>query len=253
MSLNIALRHVTHSPRRPGRLSLLSRDQAPPATGPHPVVSKYLSRFRALCGLRNLARPGGGPRRHCDAARYSYLLVSAQLAAALVAAGSALLAVVMSTWTVALQRRQSARVAEIDFRRRQLNDLYGPIYMRLWTTFKLRALLPTVNADGTPWSLGDHIEQTQAGTDAALKDAFGEMLTIGEEVEQLLIGNSGLFIAFPPPPSYGQLIAYSRLLRLAWQNGKDQPALFLLLFFAMAIVAYGIVQLVNRAKPAQSA
>jgi hypothetical protein len=148
--------------------------------------------------------------------------VSAQLAAALVAAGSALLAVVMSTWTVALQRRQSARVAEIDFRRRQLNDLYGPIYMRLWTTFKLRALLPTVNADGTPWSLGDHIEQTQAGTDAALKDAFGEMLTIGEEVEQLLIGNSGLFIAFPPPPSYGQLIAYSRLLRLAWQNGKDQ-------------------------------
>ena len=48
------------------------------------------------------------------------------------------------------------------------------------------------------------------------------MLTIGEEVEQLLIGRSGLFIAFPPPPSYGQLIAYSRLLRLAWQDGKDQ-------------------------------
>lgn len=48
------------------------------------------------------------------------------------------------------------------------------------------------------------------------------MLAIGEETEQLLIGKSALFIAFPPPPSYGQLIAYSRLLRLAWQNGKDQ-------------------------------
>ena len=140
----------------------------------------------------------------------------------MVAAGSAVLAAVMSTWAVALQRRQSAKATEIDFLRRQLNDFYGPIYMRLWTTFKLRALLPTVNADGTPWSLGGHIEQTQAGSDAALKDAFGEMLTIGEEVEQLLIGKSGLFIAFPPPPSYGLLIAYTRLLRLAWQNGKDQ-------------------------------
>ena len=29
-------------------------------------------------------------------------------------------------------------------------------------------------------------------------------------------------MTFPPPPSYGQLIAYSRLLRLAWQDGKDQ-------------------------------
>ena len=91
------------------------------------------------------------------------MLVSAQLAAAVVAAGSAVLAAVMSTWAVARQRRQSAKAAEVDFLRRQLNDLYGPIYMRLWTTFKLRALLPTVNADGTPWSLGGHIEQTQAG------------------------------------------------------------------------------------------
>jgi hypothetical protein len=148
--------------------------------------------------------------------------MSAQLAAAVVAAGSALLAAVMSTWTVTLQRRRSAKAAEIDFLRRQLNDLYGPIYMRLWTTFKLRALLPTVNEDGTPWILGGHIEQTQAGPDTSLKDAFKEMLAIGEETEQILIGKSGLFIAFPPPPSYGQLIAYSRLLRLAWQNGKNQ-------------------------------
>jgi len=148
--------------------------------------------------------------------------MSAQLAAAVVAAGSALLAAVMSTWTVTLQRRQSAKAAEIDFLRRQLNDLYGPIYMRLWATFKLRALLPTVNADGTPWILGGHIEETQAGPDRSLKDAFEEMLSIGDEVEELLIGKSGLFVVFPPPTSYGQLIAYSRLLRLAWQNGKDQ-------------------------------
>ena len=140
----------------------------------------------------------------------------------MVAAGAAVLAAIMSTWTVALQRRQSAKAAEIDFLRRQLNDLYGPIYMRLWTTFKLRALLPSVNADGTPWHLGGHIEQTQAGSDAALKETFKALLAVGEEVEQLLIGKSGLFIAFPPPPSYGQLIAYSRLLRLAWQDGKDQ-------------------------------
>jgi len=132
------------------------------------------------------------------------------------------LAAVMSTWTVTLQRRQSARTAEIDFLRRQLNDLYGPIYMRLWATFKLRTLLPTVHADGTPWNLGGQIEHTQVGSDATMKDAFREMLTIGEEVEQLLMGKAGLFIAFPPPPSYGQLIAYSRMLRLAWQHGKNQ-------------------------------
>ena len=148
--------------------------------------------------------------------------ISAELAAAGIAAAAAILAALMSTRTVLLQRRHATDTAEVELRRRQLNDLYGPIVMRSLVVARLRNLMPSQNPDGTPWLLGAHIEEVQSGQDEMLKDAYREMIDIGREVEHLLTSQTGLLLTFPPPPSFGQAITYSRLLRLAWTHGKNQ-------------------------------
>jgi hypothetical protein len=95
--------------------------------------------------------------------------------------------------------------------------------MRLVATSRLRQLLPAQRSDGSRWRLGEHIEEIQATENDAFY-AFREMITIGEEVVELLLTKSGLYVNFPPPDSADQFIAYVKLLRVASDQGHNQSA-----------------------------
>jgi len=66
------------------------------------------------------------------------------------------------------------------------------------------------------------LREIHSGSDRSAIDAVAEMLTIGEEIESLLLAHSGLFVTFPPPPTYAELMTYTRMLRIAWRRGEDQ-------------------------------
>jgi hypothetical protein len=149
-------------------------------------------------------------------------LRSPQFWAAGLAALAALLAAYMSIRSARVQHLRAHRQSEIDFRRQQLNELYGPIYMRHVARIGLWKFLPGENADGSRWLLVDHIQEVKTGGDAIATSAIFEILRLNDEIENLLVTKSGLYNRFPGPQSFSDFVAHCRLLKVCWEQGVNQ-------------------------------
>lgn len=150
-------------------------------------------------------------------------LTSPQFLAACVAAIAALTAAGISWFSGRKQRRQSDQHREIDFRRAQLNELYGPLVMWREASKRTRDLLPH-EVDGKEWRLVDHIEEVRDGEHADWEAAVEQILQISKEVETLLTTKAGLFENLPPREGYTLFLAHAGRLRLYWERGRNQPA-----------------------------
>lgn len=149
---------------------------------------------------------------------------SPQFLAACVAAAAALAAAAISWFSGRKQRRQSDQHREIDFRRAQLNELYGPLIMWREASKRTRELLPDRDGDGNEWRLVDHIDEARGGEYPEWEAAVEQILKISAEVENLLTAKAGLLENLPPPESYGLFLAHSGRLRTYWKQRQNQPA-----------------------------
>lgn len=148
---------------------------------------------------------------------------SPQFLAACVAAAAALAAAVISWLSGRKQRRQADQHREIDFRRAQLNELYGPLMMWREASKRTRELLPDRDADGNEWHLVDHIEEARRGDHPEWEAAVEQILEISAKVEDLLSTKAGLLENLPPPESYGLFLSHSGRLRMYWKQNQNQP------------------------------
>lgn len=153
--------------------------------------------------------------------------------AALVAAIAAIVAAVISAvvaWRQRGHQRELMRVAnrftesqrQVDFHNRQLIEFYGPLLLLRQASRTLRGHLPDQDASGRRWRLVDHIEEIKQSEDNLLRSAAEELIAINKEIEQLLLSRGALMVFFPPPESFTDFIAHSRLLRFAWEQGMNQ-------------------------------
>jgi len=106
---------------------------------------------------------------------------------------------------------------EIDWRVRQLNELYGPLRMLRATSKRLRQSLPTTEGNGAQWRLVEHIPE--ARDDPAKRILVEAILSIDGAIEDLLINKAGLMEAGELPKSFEVFMHHSRLLQLAWGQG----------------------------------
>jgi len=145
-----------------------------------------------------------------------------QLIAPVIAAIAAIIAAAMSVRTSRTLQHNVDIEHEIEFRRRQLNELYGPIHMKQSTSVSLRKMLPGLQDDGTKWRLVDHIEEVQSEGNESIINCVEEILRINEEIKDALISKSALYISFPPPLTLSHYIAHVKLLSLAWKQGRNE-------------------------------
>ncbi|TQK44429.1 hypothetical protein FBY35_5933 [Streptomyces sp. SLBN-118] len=139
-----------------------------------------------------------------------------------IAAFAAISAAVLSLRSAKSQAANAEKQRKVDFLRQQLNELYGPIYMRRRASESLRDILPHEQADGSPWRLVDHIEDVKSGADHAEVEAVEQILEINSEIESILTSKAGLYESFPPPDILSKFIAHVRLLRISWERGENQ-------------------------------
>jgi hypothetical protein len=150
-------------------------------------------------------------------------LTSPPFLAACVAAVAALAAAGISWASGRRQRQQSDQHREIDFRRAQLNELYGPLVMWREASKRTRELLPYEDANGNEWRLLDHIDEVRGGEHPDWEEAVEQILQISAKVEDLLTSKAGLFESLPAPESYSRFLAHSGRLRMYWEQRKNQP------------------------------
>lgn len=145
--------------------------------------------------------------------------IDATFAAALVAAAAATVGTIVTVVLAWMQR--SAHVS--DARRaliiKQLNELYGPLFMLRVTSSQLRDRVGP--NDGT-WRLVDHI--VEAKRDPTKAAIVQEILKINERIGELIEGQAGLLVEFPPPRSFGEFLPHARLLKMSWEREANQDA-----------------------------
>jgi hypothetical protein len=107
---------------------------------------------------------------------------------------------------------------EVDYRMRQLSELYGPLTLLRATENGLRKSLPSkeVGDEGERWRLVRHIED--ARRTPAMKVIVEAILAINEGIETLLITKAGLMEGDSLPESFKDFMHHSKLLKLAWEH-----------------------------------
>ncbi len=155
--------------------------------------------------------------------------IIAAVAAVLAAATSAVTAILTNRWQSQsdsslkrLEQQFSDRQRETDYRRRQLNDFYGRVYMLRRQSESLRRLLPDRDQAGNRWRLVDHIIDVRNGGDNRQKEAVKTILQLNKEIAGLLTTSVGLYHQFPAPQSYTEFVQHYELLQLAWDQGQNQ-------------------------------
>jgi hypothetical protein len=164
-------------------------------------------------------------------------MMNATVVAAIIAAAAAGLAAILSAVTAVLtnkwqsqsdssirrlEQQFSDRQREIDYRRRQLNDFYGKVYMLRRQSESLRRLLPDEDDTGNRWRLVDHIIDVKNGANAKQRQAVQTILQVDKEIAELLTTNVGLYREFPAPQSYTDFVQHYELLQLAWDQNQNQ-------------------------------
>ena len=141
----------------------------------------------------------------------------ATLFAALVAASAAVIGTIVTIAIAIMQRSAQVRDAARALTLKQLNELYGPLFMLRTTSRQLRDRIGP--NDGT-WRLVDHISEIQS--DPTKSRIVEEILRISGTISRLLEGQAGLLIDFPPPKSFEEFLPHARLLAMSWDAGEDQ-------------------------------
>lgn len=116
-----------------------------------------------------------------------------------------------------LVHQQEERVA---FRRRQLSDLYGPLYLERRRSERLRDQLPQEEPDGSRWRLVHHIGEVKG--DPHRREVVERILDAGDRIADLIRGHGGLVEPQPPPEAFAKFLLHNELLRMSWETGKDQ-------------------------------
>lgn len=162
------------------------------------------------------------------------------IVAAIIAAAAGALVGFGSSWLTARSQRKAteaalnrqiqaskeaqSREARVLFRRRQLTELYGPMYFERRRSERLRAQLPewheTPDGRRVRWRLVDHIAETKANPD--LRRICVGILASGDKVSELLMGLGGLLEPFPPPSAFQDFVLHHEMLKLSWEKGADQ-------------------------------
>ncbi len=125
-----------------------------------------------------------------------------------------------------IARDFSMRQREIDWRVRQLNEVYGPLRMLRATSRLLRDSLPKTEADGQRWRLVRHIEESRQK--AEYRVIVEGILRISRAIEDILVAKAGLLEGEEIPASFSKFMQHSRLLQIAWgapTNVTEQPDL----------------------------
>ena len=152
------------------------------------------------------------------------MTVLIQVLSPAIAAMAAIIAALISYHSSRSNTRTSASQTEIEFRRRQLNELYGPIYMKQSTSVGLRKMLPGLQEDGKKWRLVDHIEEIKASDDPVLIACVEQLISINEDIMRDIVEKSELYVAFPPPIAFSRYVAHVEFLTFTWRQGRNQPA-----------------------------
>lgn len=144
--------------------------------------------------------------------------------AAVAAIIAALVAVVGAIYNGRKQRRHEERIERItrsrgerDYRVRQLNELYGPLFMLREQSNRLREQLPP-----RPWRLVDRIEEIRSNPADPRNQVVNSIVQLNSTMCALITGKAGLLQAFPPPSSFGIFLEHAELLKTYWEMGKNQ-------------------------------
>jgi hypothetical protein len=144
--------------------------------------------------------------------------------AAVLAALAALVAAGFSYRGVRATNRAAEAESTRSYRVQQLNQLYGPLYMRRRLSRQLYRQLPGIpdaELGVTEWKLIDHIEEIKVQSGDHRRLIVEKILQINEELSDLIIGSAGLLERFPPPKSFETFLEHATLLRLNWERGAN--------------------------------
>jgi hypothetical protein len=150
--------------------------------------------------------------------------LSAGEAAILAATIAAVVSIIGLIFSAILQSRalKSAAARDVanamlDFRLRQLNDLYGPLFLLLEQSErlakKLRESLPDPQED---WRLLDHMDEVKA--DPQMRAVVEMILEIGEKIEGLLLSRAGLALSPGPPATFGLYLGHVAIMKSMFRD-----------------------------------
>jgi hypothetical protein len=155
---------------------------------------------------------------------------SSGIAPAVIAATIAAVVSLMALGVSLISGRRTQKAVEAqriqDYRIRQLNELYGPLYMLRMTSRRLWRQLPGVlNAEPgvTQWHLIDHIQELKNEPEAHRRLIVEEILKINSQLSDLIVGEAGLLERVPPPESFEKFLEHARTLQVHWSEALMQP------------------------------
>jgi hypothetical protein len=171
--------------------------------------------------------PNGAPSNSCNS-WLAWVAPAATVLAAVVAAIAAGIAAFMAYKTASHQRQRDKTDREIDYRRQQLNELYGRLYMLRLTSKRLydvlREQMDVAPVEHEQWRLVDHIQDIQSSQKELAKSSVIKILDINAEIETLLKEKWGLLETYPPHQTFTQFMSHSALLQQAWEKGVNQAS-----------------------------
>jgi hypothetical protein len=150
--------------------------------------------------------------------------IDVTLLAAIVAAVAAMAAAWLSYRGNLATNRAAEAQRQRDYRLRQLNELYGPLYMRRRLSRQLWGQLPGVpdaEPGVTQWKLIDHVEEIKTEQDVHRRQVVEKILQINDELTALITGSAGLLEQFPAPQSFETFLEHAATLRMFWEQGRN--------------------------------
>jgi hypothetical protein len=145
----------------------------------------------------------------------------AALIAAAIAAGISVVGMIVNALIQRYTLRQAAAreiaSAMLEFRLRQLNDLYGPLLLRIEQSDRLARKLREGRSDPAKWRLLDHVDEVTANPEAFL--VANQILDIGTEIEEILLTRAGLALHPGPPETFGLYLGHVAILRMMLREG----------------------------------
>jgi len=112
---------------------------------------------------------------------------------------------------------------QLDYRLRQVNELYGPLYFLIDQDRGLHDQLRI----GKPndWHLRQHIKEVMDGTNSMDRALVSEIMTNDQIIEQLILTKGGLITSPKAPASFDAFLVHYRVLKAALA-GKESSAMY---------------------------
>ena len=152
--------------------------------------------------------------------------VAALLGAAVGAGGSVITAVVLTfgNWVISKTKVKDETAAKIrmellEYRLRQINELYGPLSLLIAQNGRLAKKLREGKHKPDEWRLLNNVETVLA--DSKDSEIVREIINIDEEIEIIIKSKGGLIEEEHPPEVFELLLGHIKTLKLAINSGKN--------------------------------